>query len=79
MREIVREQLAAGRTEGEVKAYFVSKYGEWILLEPPARGFNLIIYVLPVVLVLGGFVAIAVVVRRWTSHASSEPSDAAEG
>jgi class 3 adenylate cyclase len=38
MKDVVRQQLAAGRTPDEVKAYFVAKYGEWILLEPPRRG-----------------------------------------
>lgn len=67
MRSLVRDQLAAGKTPDEVKAYFVSKYGEWILLAPKARGFNLIAYALPVLVVVGGGAAIAVAVRRWTS------------
>lgn len=66
MRDVVKEQLRAGRTPEEVRGYFVSKYGDWILLAPPARGLNLLIYVLPVVLVLGGFVGLAIVVRRWS-------------
>ena len=41
MRAVVREQLAAGRTPDEVKRYFVSKYGEWILLAPATHGLNL--------------------------------------
>lgn len=67
MRLVVKEQLRAGRTEAEVKDYFVSKYGEWILLAPPAHGFNLVLYLLPAALLVGGFVAIAVVVRRWSA------------
>jgi cytochrome c-type biogenesis protein CcmH len=66
MRAIVRDQLKAGRTPEEVKAYFVSKYGEWILLEPKPRGFNLLVYALPALLVLGGLGVIAVAVRKWT-------------
>jgi cytochrome c-type biogenesis protein CcmH len=42
MRAVVRDQLAAGKTPDEVKAYYVSKYGEWILLAPKPSGFNLI-------------------------------------
>ncbi len=45
MKAIVREQLAAGRTPDEVKSYFVEKYGEWILLRPKARGWNVMVYV----------------------------------
>lgn len=69
MRGLVKEQLAAGKSPDDVRAYFVSKYGEWILLEPKASGFNLLVYALPVVLVLGGLGVIAVVVRRWTATA----------
>ncbi len=66
MRSLVKDQLKAGKSADEVKAYFVSKYGEWILLEPKPRGFNLLVYALPVLLVAGGIALITVVVRRWT-------------
>lgn len=69
MRAVVRDQLAAGRTPDEVKRYFVEKYGEWILLEPPARGFNVVVYVLPVAAVLLGAAAVVVAVRRWSRPA----------
>ena len=58
MQAVVRDRLAAGETPAEVEAYFVSRYGEWILLKPQARGINLLVYGLPVVvLVLGFFLA----------------------
>lgn len=66
MRGVIRDQLAAGRTPKEVEEYFVSKYGEWILLQPKPEGFNLAVYALPIAaLVLGGGV-VGVAVRRWT-------------
>jgi cytochrome c-type biogenesis protein CcmH len=36
MRGVIREQLAAGNTPQQVKDFFVSKYGEWVLLAPYA-------------------------------------------
>ena len=66
MKDVVRQQLREGKSPEEVKAYFVSKYGEWILLEPKASGVNLLVYVLPILLVLGGGVAIGFMVRKWT-------------
>jgi cytochrome c-type biogenesis protein CcmH len=66
MRSVVREQLAEGRSPAEVKEFFVRAYGEWVLLQPRAEGFNLTIYVLPVVLLLGGAALVVFLVRRWT-------------
>ncbi len=47
MRAIVLEQLQEGRTEGEIKAFYVERYGNSVLLEPPTSGFNLAVWVLP--------------------------------
>jgi cytochrome c-type biogenesis protein CcmH len=40
MRAIVREQLQAGKTDEQIKEFFVSKYGEWVLLKPKTTGFS---------------------------------------
>lgn len=71
MQAEIRRRLARGESPEEVEAYFVSRYGEWILLQPPARGINLLVYVLPVVaLLLGGWVVVRLV-RRWTADGES--------
>jgi cytochrome c-type biogenesis protein CcmH len=67
MRAVVREQLREGKTPEEIKAYFVSKYGEWILLEPSMSGLNVLLYVFPVFLVVGGLAIVVFLVRRWTT------------
>jgi cytochrome c-type biogenesis protein CcmH len=69
MRAVVRDQLAEGKTPDDVKAYFVSKYGEWILLAPKPSGFNLFAYAVPLIVVFGGGAIILFAVRRWTSPA----------
>jgi len=71
MKQVIRDQLEAGKSPEQVKAYFVSKYGEWILLEPKPRGMNLAIYLLPLALLLGGAGLIVVVVRKWTAVAET--------
>lgn len=75
MRALVREKLQAGESPDEVKAYFVSRYGEWILLEPKMTGLNVVLYALPVILVVGGLGLVAFLVRRWTRPvvADAEP------
>ena len=46
-REQIREKLAEGWTEEEIKDYFVLLYGDRVLSAPPRRGLNWLIYVLP--------------------------------
>lgn len=66
MRAVVRDRLRAGESPDQVRAYFVSRYGEWILLEPKMTGLNVVLYVLPVLLVVGGLGLVVFLVRRWT-------------
>src|SRR3954470_5152771 len=40
MMKRVREMVAEGQSESDIKAYFVSRYGEWVLLEPTHQGVN---------------------------------------
>jgi len=54
MRTLIREKVAAGDTDQQIVDYFVSKYGEWILLEPPRRGLLWIVWLAPAVALLGG-------------------------
>jgi cytochrome c-type biogenesis protein CcmH/NrfF len=68
MRAIVREKLEEGMTPPEVKAWFVDKYGEWVLLEPEPRGFNLLVYILPVAMLFGGAGFVFMKARSWTRH-----------
>ena len=45
MKNIVRERLNEGASEQEILDFFVSRYGEDVLAAPPARGFNLTIWI----------------------------------
>ncbi len=55
----VRSMLAEGQSREAILGYFVERYGEWVLLEPTAKGINWGLWILPgVALVVGlGFVA----------------------
>jgi cytochrome c-type biogenesis protein CcmH len=78
MKQVVRDQLKAGKSPEEVKAYFVSKYGEWILLEPKPAGMNLAVYLLPLLLLVGGGGLIVVMVRKWTAAAPKANDQASD-
>ncbi|HSP77800.1 MAG TPA: cytochrome c-type biogenesis protein, partial [Myxococcaceae bacterium] len=60
----VRELVAAGKTDQEVRDYFIARYGEWVLLQPKAEGFNWLVWLGPVALLLGGSVVIYRQVQR---------------
>jgi cytochrome c-type biogenesis protein CcmH/NrfF len=72
MRGIVREKLEEGMTPPEVKAWFVEKYGEWVLLEPEPRGFNLVVYIMPIAMLLGGAGFVFFKARSWTHQGQTE-------
>jgi cytochrome c-type biogenesis protein CcmH/NrfF len=75
MRTLIREQLQQGKTSAEVLDYFAQRYGEWILLAPPKRGFNLVIWVLPFVLLPIGAAVVYVGARRWVRRSTTaDPS-----
>lgn len=78
MRGIIREHLAAGESPEQVRAYFVEKYGEWILLSPPKSGFNLLVWVVPFAGLGVGLVLVAVVLRRWSRRTGPEAQSAVD-
>lgn len=54
IRQIVRGQIAAGRTDKQVIDYLVQRYGQFILLKPPFDPGNLALWLTPFVAVLAG-------------------------
>lgn len=80
MRDLIRERLEAGDSPEAVKAYFVERYGEWILLAPKKEGFNLLVWLFPFLGLAGGAVGLLVVLKRWrqrpatTGRASVDPA-----
>lgn len=52
MRALIREQLQAGKSREEIMNYFVERYGDYILLNPPQRGAGTVVWLAPVVILL---------------------------
>ncbi len=72
MRDLIREKLRGGESPDQVRGYFVSKYGQWILLRPQAQGFVLAVYLLPILGILAGGAVIVLAARRWVRAAPVE-------
>ena len=64
MMRIVEERVAAGETDAQIVEYFRSRYGDWVVLDPPFRGATLFLWLLPLVALGAGVVLIAGRVRR---------------
>lgn len=64
MRGQVRELVAKGYSEDQILSYFERSYGEFVRLEPPAQGLNVMLWVLPGVVLVGGAILIFMMARR---------------
>ncbi|GMB81754.1 cytochrome c-type biogenesis protein CcmH [Shinella zoogloeoides] len=64
LRLLVRERLKNGDSDKAVIDYVVSRYGEFVLLNPRVRGETLLLWGAPLVLFLAGATAMALFVRR---------------
>lgn len=65
MREIIRERLIQGQSPKEIQDYFVSRYGDFILLKPRVLGLNWLLWVGPFVLLAGGGILLYRTLRKW--------------
>ena len=72
MRELIAEQIAAGRSDQEIESFFTDRYGDWVLLSPASRGLGWLVWVLPVGLVMAGGVAAGTRLRRGRQDPLSE-------
>ncbi len=73
-RGTIREKLALGWDEEQIKQYFVAQYGDRVLATPPARGLNWLVYVLPPVAILIGAVGLFGLFRSWSKQTEEEVS-----
>lgn len=54
MRRIVRERIAAGESPEQVRAFLVSKYGDWVSFKPVLKEETAPLWLVPLVALLGG-------------------------
>ena len=71
-RELIRQKLAEGWTEQQIKDYFVQQYGDRVLGTPPPQGINWLVYLVPPVAI---FIGVYIVFRALRSWKRSIPSD----
>jgi cytochrome c-type biogenesis protein CcmH len=64
LRIIVRQRLTAGDSDEETIQYIVDRYGDYVLLEPPVKGINYLLWFAPAILLAAGGMGLAVAVYR---------------
>lgn len=77
MKAFIRVRIAAGDSEHEIKDALVAEFGSEVLAEPPGGGFGLLAWLLPLVALLGGAIAVGLLIRSWSRR--RQPASAAEG
>ncbi len=78
LRQVVRERVAAGDTDEEVRDYMVARYGDFVLLKPPFEADTWILWLGPFAVILIGALAIAAYLRRRRVQPEAQPLTAAE-
>lgn len=78
MRQVIRQQLQAGKSEQQVLDYFTARYGNSILLAPPQQGFPLLAWLIPIAILLPGLGLLCFVMVRWRQQARLQMADLEE-
>ncbi len=75
MRGVIRERLKLGHSQEDILEYFLSRYGDYIMMEPPKHGVNWIIWIAPFILLLGGGLLLYKEVIGWVRGTPAPPTD----
>jgi cytochrome c-type biogenesis protein CcmH len=76
LRLLVRERLRAGDSDQKVLDFLVARYGEFVLLRPPLQWHTALLWLTPVVLLIGGAIVLIVLAgQRKRAHESALLSD----
>jgi cytochrome c-type biogenesis protein CcmH/NrfF len=79
-REVIGAALEAGKTQDEIVADFVSRYGQMVLASPPPEGYKLLAWIAPIAALLLGVALVRTVLVRWRrDHTQPQPASAAAG
>ena len=64
LRLLVRDRIKAGDSDGDVIAYVVSRYGDFVLLKPPLKAATVALWLGPAAIALGAIFAVFAFFRR---------------
>jgi cytochrome c-type biogenesis protein CcmH len=71
LRLLVRERLAAGDSDDQVRTYLVQRYGDFVLLKPPLRIGTMLLWGAPLMVLLAGGFGLLLASRRRNAGVAS--------
>lgn len=74
LREL-REQVVAGRSRDQITGYFAARYGDTVLLDPPRRGVNLLLWLGPIAAAVLGVWWLSSYLKRTRGAATASVPD----
>ena len=77
LRNQIRDQVARGKSDAQIRDYMVERYGDFVLYRPPFKATTAILWLAPALLIICGAIAFFVIVRR-RRPATEEPAAAPE-
>lgn len=76
LRRIVRQEIAKGRSDREIRAFLVARYGEFVLLKPPFSVGNAVLWLAPLGILAAGGGLMAALLRRRREDGAPGPDEA---
>ena len=73
LRQQIREQIHAGKSDVEIRAYMVDRYGDFILYRPPFKATTILLWFGPVLLLTFGLLLLTLTLRRRKYSVASTP------
>jgi cytochrome c-type biogenesis protein CcmH len=74
LRREVREMIAAGKTDAEIREFMIERYGDFVLYRPRMTAANFLLWAAPVLLLIAGAFGVVRVVRRRAAEADTDPA-----
>ena len=73
MRALIQKEIAAGKDQTTIFQDMTLRYGVQVLATPPAQGFNLTVWILPILGLTVGLAAVVLIVRHWRKPPGEPP------
>ena len=76
MKQVIRNSLAEGKTEAQIRGRLVAQFGPAVVAEPPKKGFDLLAWLVPLGILAAGAVGVGAIAWGWRRRRADEPPPA---